>query len=92
MGVLQETIDSYNSQKIEQVPSEILANMARATAELKATGIEGRAVRSGDRMPDFQLPNQHGEPRRFSDGSSRPSIGVLAHNHMNKRGKWEGRT
>ncbi len=41
--------------------------MARATAELKDTCIENRALRVGDRMPDFSLPNQHGEMRRFVD-------------------------
>ena len=41
--------------------------MARTTAELKDSGIENRALRAGDRMPDFSLPNQHGEMRRFAD-------------------------
>ena len=31
---------------------------ARATAELKASGIEGRALKIGDRAPDFILFNQ----------------------------------
>jgi hypothetical protein len=40
--------------------------MVHSTAELKSTGIEDRAVRTGNRMPDFELPYQHGL-RRFSD-------------------------
>lgn len=32
--------------------------MHRATAELKASGIEGRALKIGDRAPDFALFNQ----------------------------------
>jgi len=67
MGALTEAIDAYNAEKSKQVPSEILETMARATAEVKAAGIEDRAVRAGDRMPDFELPNQYGELRRFSD-------------------------
>ncbi len=67
MGTLKEAIAAYEATKREAVPSEILEAMARATAELKATGIEDRAVHTGDRMPDFELPNQHGELRRFSD-------------------------
>jgi len=67
MGVLTEAIDAYNAEKSKQVPSDILETMARATAELKALGIEDRAVRTGDPMPDFELPNQDGALRRFSD-------------------------
>ncbi len=37
---------------------EIVATMHRATAELKASGIEGRALKIGDRAPDFALFNQ----------------------------------
>ena len=37
---------------------EIVAMMHRATAELKASGIEGRALKIGERAPDFALLNQ----------------------------------
>ncbi|MES9871507.1 MAG: peroxiredoxin-like family protein [Candidatus Sedimenticola sp. 6PFRAG7] len=66
MGVLKENIDAYNEAKKEKVPPEILATMAQCTEELKGAGIESRALRVGDTMPDFKLPNQHGESRRLS--------------------------
>ena len=65
MGVLTDDIAAYNAEKSKNVPIEILATMAQCTAELKASGIEDRAVRVGAKMPDFVLPNQHGEPRRL---------------------------
>jgi hypothetical protein len=37
---------------------ETVALMHRATAELKASGIEDRALKIGDRAPDFVLFNQ----------------------------------
>lgn len=37
---------------------EAVAMMHRATAELKASGIEARALTIGDRAPDFALFNQ----------------------------------
>jgi hypothetical protein len=37
---------------------EIVAMMHRATAELQASGIEGRALKIGERAPDFALFNQ----------------------------------
>lgn len=67
MPSLQSAIDEYNAAKQEKMPAEVLMAMARATTELKDTGIENRALRAGDRMPDFTLPNQHGEMRRFAD-------------------------
>jgi len=67
MSVLKAAIDDYNAQKVEQVPGDILEAMARGTAEVKASGIENRALGVGARMPDFELPNQHGVRRRFSD-------------------------
>jgi hypothetical protein len=38
--------------------SEVVAQMHRATAELKASGIEGRALKVGDHAPEFALFNQ----------------------------------
>lgn len=67
MGVLKNEIDAYNAAKKEKVPVEILATMAQCTEDLKASGIEGGALRAGNTMPDFELPNQHGELRRLSD-------------------------
>jgi peroxiredoxin len=61
MGALKDEIDAYNAAKQEKVPGEILATMAQATEELKRSGIEDRALKTGDTMPDFELPNQHGE-------------------------------
>ncbi len=37
---------------------EAIATMHRATAELKASGIEKAALKVGDRAPDFSLFNQ----------------------------------
>jgi hypothetical protein len=40
------------------VTPETVATMHRATAELKASGIENTALKVGDRAPDFTLFNQ----------------------------------
>lgn len=67
MGVLKDAIDAYNAAKLQQTPPEVLATMSQATEALKRAGIEGRAAKTGDTMPDFELPNQHGERRRLGD-------------------------
>ena len=40
-------------------PHEVIDQMHRGTAELKATGIEERALKACDRAPSFTLFNQH---------------------------------
>jgi len=67
MGVLKEAIDGYNEEKKRKMPAEVLATMAQATEDLIKSGIENRVLRSGDTMPDFELPDQHGRLRRLSD-------------------------
>ena len=66
MGDLKDNIDAYNAQKKAKVPAEILATMAQATNDLKHSGIEDRALKTGDTVPDFELPDQHGERRRLA--------------------------
>lgn len=39
-------------------PGEAIEKMHRATAELKATGIETSVLKAGDRAPEFALSNQ----------------------------------
>lgn len=67
MSTLKENIDAYNEAKKARLPAETLALMDQCTEDLKEEGIESRALRAGDSMPDFELPNQHGEQRRLSD-------------------------
>jgi hypothetical protein len=39
-------------------PHEVIETMHRATAELRASGMEDRALKVGDRVPSFTLFNQ----------------------------------
>lgn len=67
MGTLKNEIDAYKATRKDKVPEEIRLIMTQSTADLKDAGIEGRALKTGDLMPDFELPNQHNELRRLSD-------------------------
>ncbi|HEY1422225.1 MAG TPA: hypothetical protein VGF20_02145 [Candidatus Acidoferrum sp.] len=63
MGHLQERLDEYkkgfeSGGPPYNVPHEAVETMHRATAELKASGIEDRALKVGDRAPSFTLFNQ----------------------------------
>ena len=60
---LQERLDEFK-RSFESggppynAPHEAIETMHRATAELKASGIEERALKEGDRAPSFTLFNQ----------------------------------
>jgi hypothetical protein len=63
MGHLQQRLDEYkkgfeSGGPPGNVPRETIEKMHRATAELKASGIEDRALKVGDRAPSFTLFNQ----------------------------------
>jgi peroxiredoxin len=67
MDSLKKSIDNFKSEVVSKAPAEIREVMLRCTQDIRASGIEGRALKAGDKMPDFELPDQHGKKRRFHD-------------------------
>ena len=59
---LQEILDGAKLR----IPAESLETMVQATQDLKATGIEGKALGQGDKAPDFTLQSHRGEQRTLS--------------------------
>lgn len=59
---LQDRLDAFKTAFRAGKPPEIAAIMARATAELVASGAAGRALKAGDRAPDFTLAAPDGTP------------------------------
>jgi hypothetical protein len=63
MAGLQERLDEFKSSFESgappyNAPHEAIEKMHRTTEELKASGIEERALKVGDRAPSFTLFNQ----------------------------------
>ena len=63
MASLQERLDEFKKSFESgappyNAPHEAIEKMHRATTELKATGIEERALKVGDHAPSFTLFNQ----------------------------------
>lgn len=62
MSNLQDRLDefkkTFESGAPHNAPHEAIEMMHRATAELKASGIEDAALKVGDRAPSFTLFNQ----------------------------------
>ncbi len=72
MATLQERLDAYRKEfesgaGPRAASPEAIEKMHRATAELKATGIEGRALKVGDHAPSFTLFNQDHVEVKSSD-------------------------
>lgn len=51
----------------QQAPAEVMTAMETATAKLAASGLAGKALKRGDRMPDFELPDATGKIVRSID-------------------------
>lgn len=63
MANLQERLEEFKKSFESgappyNAPPEAIEMMHRATAELKASGIEDHVLKVGDRAPDFTLFNQ----------------------------------
>jgi hypothetical protein len=63
MASLQSRLDEFkkafeSGAPPYNAPHEVIETMHRATGELKAAGVEDRALKVGDRAPNFTLFNQ----------------------------------
>jgi len=64
---LQEKMDAFKAEFESggppyNTPREAIDIMHRATEELRASGLAERALKAGDRAPDFVLPDYQGKP------------------------------
>lgn len=64
---LKDELDAFRLEFMAKVSPEIRDAMVRANTALAATGIEQRAITTGDRAPDFRLPDARGGCVRLQD-------------------------
>lgn len=58
---LQDKLDEFRVKFSGRAPAHVIAVMEKATADLVATGQAERALKVGDREPDFTLPGPDGQ-------------------------------
>jgi hypothetical protein len=59
---LEEQLAGIRAGAVKRMPPEKRAVMAAATEALGASGILDGAVKVGERLPDFSLPDAQGNP------------------------------
>ena len=64
---LSQQLADFKAGFKQRAAPERVAMMERATAALKATGIETQALKVGDAAPDVTLPDALGRPVRLAD-------------------------
>ena len=80
---LQEQLDTYKKSFEEKAPKDALEVMHRATEDLANSGILDRAVKVGDRAPDFILKNTAGKEISLAGLLSKGPVVITFY-----RGKW----
>jgi peroxiredoxin len=64
---LKAELDAFRADFMAKVPAEIREAMERADMELAASGILDRALKAGERVPEFRLPDARGGFVRLND-------------------------
>ncbi|MCQ8239741.1 peroxiredoxin-like family protein [Rhizosaccharibacter radicis] len=85
---LQNKLDAFKAdfeagRPPYNVPASVIETMHRATAQLIASGAASRALKAGDRMPSFTLPDHEGRPVSSSELLARGPLMVSFY-----RGVW----
>jgi len=67
MPTLAERIDKKSQELSQQIPDEILQTMEDAMKDIEATGVMEQALKEGDQIPSFELPDTDGSMVRSDD-------------------------
>lgn len=58
---LKQQIADFQRERLPKMPPEVLEVLVRTTEDQVKSGITARALKIGDKAPDFTLPNVRGE-------------------------------
>src|SRR6476646_1373408 len=64
---LQANLKAITEGVRQQAPAEVLSAIEAANEKLAASGIAGRALKKGDKLPAFELPDATGKSVRSAD-------------------------
>ena len=58
---LKQQISEFQRERLPKMPPEVLEVLVRTTEDQVKSGITAKAMKVGDKAPDFTLPNVRGE-------------------------------
>jgi hypothetical protein len=64
---LKQQIADFQKEMLPKIPKEVLDVLLRTTEDQVKSGVADKALKVGDKAPDFTLPNLRGEPVSLSD-------------------------
>ncbi len=80
---LQDKLNEQRRQFESSAPPEVLAVMHRATADLEKSGIMDNVLKTGDRAPEFSLPDVNGQSVNLTELLTRGPLVTIFY-----RGVW----
>jgi peroxiredoxin len=63
---LQPKLDQRKAEFTQNAPPEMVQDFDEGVRQVRSAGVTGRALKEGDRAPDFELPNAAGRPVKLS--------------------------
>ena len=67
MATLAERLTAKNKELTEQMPDAVLDQLEQGVQKIKEMGVQARALKEGDPMPSFELPEASGETVRSEE-------------------------
>lgn len=80
---LQDKLNEQRRQFESSAPPEVLTVMHRATADLEKSGIMDNVLKTGDRAPEFSLPDVNGQSVNLTELLTRGPLVTIFY-----RGVW----
>ena len=80
---LRQQIAEFQKERIPKMPPEVVEVLLRTTEDQVKSGIAAKALNVGDKVPDFTLPNLHGQAVSLSDALAKGPAVVAFY-----RGSW----
>lgn len=80
---LQDRLDAIRSASKARVPEATRVVMDRVVQDVRAAGLVDSAIKAGDRLPDFTLPDTAGQPVSSAELLARGPLVVSFY-----RGRW----
>ena len=80
---LKEAIAAFQQEMLPKIPNRVLVVLLRTTEDQVKSGVAEKALKVGDKAPDFRLPNVNGESVSLSDALAKGPAVVAFY-----RGSW----